>query len=197
MSAPSSRTTAFAQQMPDRLSIVGPGWRSLLMRLHEQLLALVPDYRLDELTSKLDGLRIYVTDRFEDDGEFDGTWADTGPTHLSPYGEEMVDDARGSGEAMMPVGLAWSIPSTGGRTDVPGASATDWLKLNVAEGELNTLPFDLDRRPPPPAARSGPRPTPSSASPPPARDLGAARPGGPGQWTTRTDPADRGPRVTG
>ncbi|MFD4833591.1 hypothetical protein ACFWPV_27640 [Streptomyces uncialis] len=127
MSAPSSRTTAFAQQIPDRLSIVGPGWRPLLMRLHEHR---------------------------------------TGPTYLSPYGEEMVDDARGSGEAMMPVGLAWSIPSTGGRTDVPGASAADWLKLIVAEGELNTLPFNLDRWPPPPAARSGPRPTPSSASPP-------------------------------
>ncbi|MFF3401132.1 hypothetical protein ACFYW6_21760 [Streptomyces sp. NPDC002659] len=77
MSAPSSRTTAFEQQIPDRLPVVGPGWRPLLTRLHEQLLALAPDYRLEELTPKLGGLRIYVADRFEDDGEFDGTWADT------------------------------------------------------------------------------------------------------------------------
>ncbi|MFI1199764.1 hypothetical protein ACH4VR_09945 [Streptomyces sp. NPDC020883] len=76
MSAPSPRTTAFDQQIPDHLSVVGPGWRPLLMRLHEQLLALAPDYRVDELTPKLGGLRIYVADRFEDDGEFDGTWAD-------------------------------------------------------------------------------------------------------------------------
>ncbi|MGW6145532.1 hypothetical protein [Streptomyces sp. NPDC055140] len=77
MSAPSSRTTVFEQQIPDCLSVVGPGWRPLLIRLHEQLLALAPDYRLEELTPKLGGLRIYVADRFEDDGEFDGTWADT------------------------------------------------------------------------------------------------------------------------
>lgn len=34
------------------------------------------DYRLEESTPKLGGLRIYVADRFDDDGEFDGAWAD-------------------------------------------------------------------------------------------------------------------------
>ncbi len=77
MTAASSRSTAFDQQIPDCLSTVGPGWRPLLMRLHDQLLALAPDYRLEELTPRLGGLRIYVADRFDSDGEFDGTWADT------------------------------------------------------------------------------------------------------------------------
>lgn len=43
MTAASPRTTSFDQQFPDRLSVVGPGWHPLLMRLHEQLLALEPE----------------------------------------------------------------------------------------------------------------------------------------------------------
>ncbi|WP_438293154.1 hypothetical protein [Streptomyces sp. HUAS TT7] len=77
MTAASSRATAFDQQIPDRLAAVGPGWRPLLLRLHDELLALAPDYRLEEITPKLGGLRIYVADKFEDGGEFDGAWADT------------------------------------------------------------------------------------------------------------------------
>ncbi|MGW0204803.1 hypothetical protein ACWDZ8_02910 [Streptomyces sp. NPDC003233] len=64
-------------QIPDCLSIVGSGWHPLLMRLHDQLLALAPDYRIEQLAPRLGGLRIYVADRFDDYGEFDGTWADT------------------------------------------------------------------------------------------------------------------------
>uniref|UniRef100_A0AAU1I950 Uncharacterized protein n=1 Tax=Streptomyces sp. NBC_00180 TaxID=2903632 RepID=A0AAU1I950_9ACTN len=75
--ASSSRPTTFDQQIPDRLAVVGPGWHPILLRLHEELLALAPNYRLDEITPRLGGLRIYVADRFDDDGEFDGTWADT------------------------------------------------------------------------------------------------------------------------
>ncbi|MGV9883886.1 hypothetical protein [Streptomyces sp. NPDC003006] len=65
------------QQIPDLLTAVGPGWHPLLTRLHEQLVALAEDYRLEELTPRLGGLRIYVADRFDEDGEFDGDWADT------------------------------------------------------------------------------------------------------------------------
>ncbi|WP_180927728.1 TraR/DksA family transcriptional regulator [Streptomyces sp. AJS327] len=65
------------QQIPHRLDAVGRGWHPLLTRLHTRLAALDPEYRLEELTPKLGGLRIYVADRFGADGEFDGAWADT------------------------------------------------------------------------------------------------------------------------
>ncbi|MEU0660708.1 hypothetical protein [Streptomyces lavendulocolor] len=39
-------------------------------------MALAPDYRLEEFAVKLGGLRLYVADRFDADGEFDGGWAD-------------------------------------------------------------------------------------------------------------------------
>jgi hypothetical protein len=56
----------------------------------------------------------------------------------------------------------------------PGAQARDWLKLIVAERELNTLPFQL------PAW--DPRAVPTS------RILGPALGAAPGQWTTLTVP---------
>lgn len=77
MSARVTRGAGPGDQIPARLPQVGPGWRPLLMRLHEQLLALAVDYRMEEFTPKLGGLRIYVADRFDDDGEFDGAWAET------------------------------------------------------------------------------------------------------------------------
>ncbi len=64
------------EQIPGRLSDVGSGWHPLLRCLHDQLVALAPDYRLEEFTLKLGGLRLYVADRFDADGEFDGDWAD-------------------------------------------------------------------------------------------------------------------------
>jgi hypothetical protein len=56
----------------------------------------------------------------------------------------------------------------------PGAQVRDWLKLIVAERELNTLPFQL------PAWDPHTVPTP--------RDLGPALGHAPGQWTTLTVP---------
>lgn len=76
MSTHATGSTGRGDQIPARLTQVGPGWHPLLRRLHEQLLALAADYRLEEFTPKLGGLRIYVADRFDDDGEFDGAWAD-------------------------------------------------------------------------------------------------------------------------
>ncbi|MFF9452755.1 caspase family protein [Streptomyces flaveolus] len=71
----------------------------------------------------------------------------------------------------------------------PGAQVRDWLKLIVAERELNTLPFQL------PAWDPHTVPTP--------RDLGPALGPAPGQWTTLTVPlrtlvpAGQGGPVTG
>jgi Caspase domain len=65
-----------------------------------------------------------------------------------------------------------SLPD--GRPAVPGAGARDWLKLIVAEGELNTLPFQL------PAWDAGQGYK--------ARDLGAVVEGGPRRWTAVTVP---------
>ncbi|MEU0602194.1 hypothetical protein ABZ484_28740 [Streptomyces sp. NPDC006393] len=49
------------RQLPDRLRAVGPGWHPLLMRLHEELLAREPGYRVDDLKEKLGGVRVQVT----------------------------------------------------------------------------------------------------------------------------------------
>ncbi|MET8683786.1 caspase family protein [Streptomyces sp. NPDC004732] len=88
-----------------------------------------------------------------------------------------------------------SLPAA--RPAVPGAQVRDWLKLIVAEGELNPVPFHL----PPwdPAAESGRA---GSAAEQPhtdgtlrltgprrqsgARELGRPRDTGPGRWATRT-----------
>ncbi|MFD5858759.1 hypothetical protein [Streptomyces chartreusis] len=47
-------------QIPDRAHAVGPGWRELLMRLHEQLCGVAPGYVLTGFKEKLGGLRIQV-----------------------------------------------------------------------------------------------------------------------------------------
>lgn len=49
------------RQLPDRLRAVGPGWHTLLLRLHTQLLALEPDYRIYDLKEKLGAVRIHIT----------------------------------------------------------------------------------------------------------------------------------------
>ncbi|MGW9031152.1 hypothetical protein ACWGQ5_45335 [Streptomyces sp. NPDC055722] len=59
----------------DQLYLVGPGWHPLLLRLHEQLLALDPGYQVDDLREKLGAARIRITG-FEDfvDLHRDGSW---------------------------------------------------------------------------------------------------------------------------
>ena len=39
---------------------VGPGWRPLLARLHEELVKLVPDYKTAQVKEKFGLLRVYV-----------------------------------------------------------------------------------------------------------------------------------------
>ncbi|MFE4336730.1 hypothetical protein ACFRQM_47595 [Streptomyces sp. NPDC056831] len=71
-----SHSTKAERQIPARLPDVGPGWHSLLERLHQDLLGLAPDYQLDSLARRFGGLRIHLADRFDEDGEFDGDFAD-------------------------------------------------------------------------------------------------------------------------
>lgn len=58
---PHARTGPATQQLPARLRAVGPGWHPLLLRLHEELLALDPGYQVDDLKEKLGGARIRIT----------------------------------------------------------------------------------------------------------------------------------------
>ncbi|MFJ9427543.1 hypothetical protein [Streptomyces sp. NPDC101249] len=47
-------------QIPGRIHAVGRGWQGLLERLHEQIRAVFPGYRLLDLREKPGGLRVYV-----------------------------------------------------------------------------------------------------------------------------------------
>lgn len=51
---------ALPVQIPARTHAVGPGWRHLLERLHEQVHAVFSGYRLLDLKEKLGALRVYV-----------------------------------------------------------------------------------------------------------------------------------------
>ncbi|MFI9103565.1 hypothetical protein ACIGXA_23865 [Streptomyces fildesensis] len=55
-------------QIPERADTVGPGWQELLGRLHHQLRAMVPGYRLVDLGEKFGGLRVHV-ESVGDDGD--------------------------------------------------------------------------------------------------------------------------------
>jgi hypothetical protein len=48
------------EQIPDHLNFVGRGWHPLLLRLHEQLLAVSPGYSLRQVKEKYGTLRIYL-----------------------------------------------------------------------------------------------------------------------------------------
>lgn len=56
----SEQSAAVPVQIPDRAHAVGPGWRELLARLHQQLCTLAPGYVLTGLKEKLGGLRVQV-----------------------------------------------------------------------------------------------------------------------------------------
>ncbi|MEU0673250.1 caspase family protein [Streptomyces sp. NPDC006172] len=84
-----------------------------------------------------------------------------------------------------------SLPSH--RPPRPGAFVLDWLKLIVCEGELNIVPFHLDRwNPLAPLSsrdsvlRHADRALRFDAPERSARDAGPAQAGGPGQWATQT-----------
>ena len=49
-----------AEQIPDHLDFVGPGWHPLLLGLHEQLLAVCPGYSVQQVKEKYGGLRVQL-----------------------------------------------------------------------------------------------------------------------------------------
>jgi hypothetical protein len=48
---------------PAYRNFAGPGWRSILENLHDRLVVIDPNYRLDQVNEKMGVLRIYATDR--------------------------------------------------------------------------------------------------------------------------------------
>ncbi|REE99866.1 hypothetical protein [Thermomonospora umbrina] len=48
------------EQIPENMGHVGRGWHPLLTRLHEDLLAVSPGYRVGQLKEKYGTLRIYL-----------------------------------------------------------------------------------------------------------------------------------------
>lgn len=47
---------------PAYRSLAGPGWRPILERLHDRLLAIDPNYRLHQVKEKMGILRIYAAE---------------------------------------------------------------------------------------------------------------------------------------
>ncbi|MEU6125026.1 caspase family protein [Streptomyces sp. NPDC047123] len=94
----------------------------------------------------------------------------------------------GTGHALDGEPVQLSLPP--GSDAVPGAQVRDWLKLVVAEGELNTLPFHLPEWDPRhSASRADPRTARDGVlrlRPLATRQLGRADGGAPGRWSTRT-----------
>ncbi|MFF8727125.1 caspase domain-containing protein [Streptomyces sp. NPDC015171] len=115
---------------------------------------------------------------------------DSYAAHTGLYPGHFIGPGR-TGFALDDRPVALTVPARRAR---PGAEVRDWLKLIVAEGEVNTVPFHLPPWDPHGSDDRGTR----RAAPdgllrlaPPGhgdRDMGETRAQGPGQWTTRTIP---------
>jgi hypothetical protein len=55
-----ARSEIVPGQIPEHLDDVGPGWRPLLLCLHERLLAVSPEYSVNQVKEKFGRLRIYL-----------------------------------------------------------------------------------------------------------------------------------------
>ncbi|MBC3984599.1 caspase family protein [Streptomyces sp. AC536] len=116
---------------------------------------------------------------------------DSYASHATLYPGHFIAPGH-TGHALDGEPVQFSLPT--GRRPVPGAEGRDWLKLIVAECELNTVPFHLPAWAPAPAGSRLPAPgahdgmlrfsqAPPSLS---TRDLNRVGAGRYGQWTTRT-----------
>ncbi|MBB5939527.1 hypothetical protein [Streptomyces zagrosensis] len=76
MTDQNTHSTRSPRQIPAWTHTVGPGWTALLDQLHRDLLTLAPDYQLDSLTTRFGSLRIHLTNRFDEAGEYDGAFVD-------------------------------------------------------------------------------------------------------------------------
>jgi hypothetical protein len=47
-------------QIPRRIRAVGPGWQPVLLRLHEQLVTVCPEYHVVDVKEKFGGLRVHI-----------------------------------------------------------------------------------------------------------------------------------------
>jgi hypothetical protein len=110
-------------------------------------------------------------------------------SHATLYPGHFIGPGR-TGHALDGDPVQLSLPQ--GRPVVPGAESRDWLRLIVAEGELNTVPFRLPAWDPEVWVGRDPLdhvlrldPTPPAYD---SRDLGPVAGGGPGRWTALTVP---------
>ncbi|MFD5697958.1 caspase family protein [Streptomyces lasiicapitis] len=118
---------------------------------------------------------------------------DSYASHSALFPGHFIGPGR-TGHALDGDPVQLSLPAS--RPAAPGAYARDWLKLIVAEGELNTVPFHLPAwdattataRSDAPDASYDPGVLRFDAPELPAgsRDLGGVTAGSPGRWATRT-----------
>ncbi|QIB43846.1 caspase family protein [Streptomyces aureoverticillatus] len=118
---------------------------------------------------------------------------DSYASHSALFPGHFIGPGR-TGHALDGDPVQLSLPTS--RPAAPGAYARDWLKLIVAEGELNTVPFHLPAwdataataRSDAPDASYDPGVLRFDAPELPAgsRDLGGVAAGSPGRWATRT-----------
>jgi hypothetical protein len=115
---------------------------------------------------------------------------DSYASHTALYRGDFIGPGR-FGRALDGEPVRLSLPPA--RPAVPGAEVRDWLKLIVAEGELNTVPFELPPwRPQVSPGREAGRTADGllrfAAPARPSRDLGPTAPRSPGQWGVVTLP---------
>jgi len=94
-------------QIPAHLVFVGAGWHPILTRLHEQVVALVPGYRVSQVKEKHGELRVYLTL----DPHLDGHITAAVNTRVHELLDAAEDESRRTceecGKPGGPVGTGW------------------------------------------------------------------------------------------
>lgn len=74
-------------QIPDHLEHVGAGWHPLLMRLHDQLTTVAPQYLVGQVKEKYGELRVYLDHTSDDPAAQEQAW-------------QLVEDAEGASRSI-------------------------------------------------------------------------------------------------
>jgi hypothetical protein len=110
-------------QIPAHLVFVGEGWRPILTRLHEQVVALVPGYRVAQVKEKFGELRVYLTL----DPDLDGNISPHVNSHIYGLLDAAEDESRRTcedcGNPGTQVGMGWV------KTLCPGCAAPNSIPL--------------------------------------------------------------------
>jgi hypothetical protein len=96
-----------ADQIPGHAWHVGEGWHPILARLHEQVVALVPGYRVGQIKEKFGELRVYLAL----DPNLDGNITAQVNSRVHGLLDAAEDESRRTceycGKPGMPTGTAW------------------------------------------------------------------------------------------